>query len=470
MNKRKGRHKFLIILLSVVALAGGSFIALLIYLQARGLLETVIQALVGYFSLSASSVLILFWVLIFPVLLLIFLLFTFFRKQRVDKVQSAWEEGIRTAVEAERAAYAEQYENLPHRFGIINEISPIKDIAPCAEISSLKELCERFRLFAAGNLGLYFSEYEIREFVAGLGASRILIIQGISGAGKTSLAYAFGEFIANPSTIIPVQPMWKERADLIGYYNEFKKKFNETVLFRKLYEADFSEKMYITVLDEMNIARVEYYFAEFLSLLEIPNPDLRYIEVVSDKWKNDPEGLKDGCIKLPENMWFVGTVNDDDSAFVISDKVYDRAMVVNLGGKAGRIENVKAQKTIGITFSQFEKFVSEAKNGNSLSEKNKERLQSLDSFLVEKFQINYGNRIRRQIGDYIAVYTACGGDETEALDDIVSKKILRKLEYKDLSNYRKETDALKRFLDEIFGKNKMPRCHSYIDGITGRSV
>ena len=469
MNKRKGRRIFLIALLAVAALAGGTFIALLIYLQARGLLEAVVQTLTGYFSLSASGVLIVFWVLIFPLLLLIFLLFSIFRRQRVGKTEAAWEEGIAIAVEAERAAYAEQFEKQPQRFGTINGISTEKILSDGAEVSSLKEFCECFRLFSAGNLGLYFGEDEIREFVAGLGASHILIIQGISGAGKTSLAYAFGEFIANPSTIIPVQPMWKERADLIGYYNEFKKKFNETVLFRKLYEADFSDKMFVTVLDEMNIARVEYYFAEFLSLLEIPNPELRYIEVVPDKWESDPAGLKDGCLRLPENMWFVGTVNDDDSAFAISDKVYDRAMVVNLASKARRLDGVKPQKPLGITFSQFEKFVSEAKEGFGFSE-NTERLHALDSFLAEKFQITYGNRIRRQIGDYIAVYTACGGDETEALDDIVSKKILRKLEYKDISNYRKETEALKRFLDETFGKNKMPRCLAFIDGLTDRGL
>ena len=155
---------------------------------------------------------------------------------------------------------------------------------------SLPDLCREFRNFAAGRLGV----------------SHIMILQGMSGTGKTSLAYAFGEYLGNPSTVIPVQPMWKERTDLIGYYNEFTKRFNETDLLKKMYEANYSGKIYITVLDEMNIARVEYYFAEFLSLLELPEADKRNLAVVSDEWLSDPKRLDDGPIRLPGNMWFIG--------------------------------------------------------------------------------------------------------------------------------------------------------------------
>ena len=161
-----------------------------------------------------------------------------------------------------------------------------------------------------------------------------MILQGMSGTGKTSLAYAFGEYINNQAVVVPIQPMWKERTDLIGYYNEFTKKFNETTLFQKLYEANYNDQIYITVLDEMNIARVEYYFAEFLSLLELPDHKKRYLDVISDMWENDPKLLNEGKLLLPRNMWFVGTANNDDSTFAISDKVYDRAMVINLDKKS----------------------------------------------------------------------------------------------------------------------------------------
>ncbi|MBQ2686256.1 MAG: AAA family ATPase, partial [Clostridia bacterium] len=168
---------------------------------------------------------------------------------------------------------------------------------------SLESFCQDFRNYAASRLKLYYDIEDIRRFIAGLAVSKLVILQGMSGTGKTSLAHAFGSFTDNSSTVIPVQPMWKERTDLVGYYNEFTKRFNETLLLEKMYEANYSKDMYITVLDEMNIARVEYYFAEFLSLLELPNPEERYIDVVSDKWENDPKQFRDGRIKLPENMW-----------------------------------------------------------------------------------------------------------------------------------------------------------------------
>ena len=203
---------------------------------------------------------------------------------------------------------------------------------------TLREVCEEFRNFACQKLRLYYDIEDIRRFIGGLSVTKLIILQGMSGTGKTSLAYAFGEFLDNTTTIVPIQPMWKERTDLIGYYNEFTKRFNETTLLYKMYEANYSKEIYITVLDELNIARVEYYFAEFLSLLEIPNPDGRNLDVVADKWDNDPKLLNKGKLRLPTNMWFIGTANNDDSTFSISDKVYDRAMVLNLDKKATPFE------------------------------------------------------------------------------------------------------------------------------------
>ena len=204
---------------------------------------------------------------------------------------------------------------------------------------TLRELCEEFRNFSAGVLKLYYDIEDIRRFIGALAVTKLIILQGMSGTGKTSLAYAFGEFLKNKTVVVPIQPMWKERTDLVGYYNEFTKKFNETTLLYKMYEANYNEEIYITVLDEMNIARVEYYFAEFLSLLEIPNPDGRNLDVVSDRRADDPKKLQhNGKLRLPTNMWFVGTANNDDSTFSISDKVYDRAMVLNLDKKASPFE------------------------------------------------------------------------------------------------------------------------------------
>ncbi len=333
---------------------------------------------------------------------------------------------------------------------------------------SLHDLCEEFRIFAAAKLGLYYDISVIREFIAGLAVSRILILQGMSGTGKTSLAYAFGEFLANPSVIIPVQPMWKERTDLLGYYNEFTKRFNETLLLEKMYEANSRDTMYITILDELNIARVEYYFAEFLSLLEIPNPEARYLEVVSDKWQDDPRGLKDGRIKLPENMWFIGTANNDDSTFAISDKVYDRAMVLNLDRKSEPFQ-ASGARTVPLTAKQFTSLAAKAVEAHPVSSDTLEKLRTFDEYLIEHFQITFGNRIMRQIHSYLPVYVACGGTELDALDDIMAKKVLRKLETQNTAYIRSESEELCSFLDELFGEGRMAQCEEYVRKIA-RSV
>ena len=350
------------------------------------------------------------------------------------------------------------------RFCMLSEIERNKDNYGHRSYDkdiTLESFCNDFRDYAASKLKLYYDISDIRRFVAGLGLSHILILQGMSGTGKTSLAHAFGSFIDNSATIIPVQPMWKERTDLVGYYNEFTRKFNETLLLEKMYEANYSDDIYITVLDEMNIARIEYYFAEFLSLLELPNPDERYIDVVSDKWDNDPKQLKDGRIKLPPNMWFIGTANNDDSTFAISDKVYDRAMILNLDSKSERYIAPKTPKR-KISFEQFTNLIEEAQEEYRISNRNMKRLELLDKYLIEHFHITFGNRIMKQIKTYIPVYISCGGEELEALDDILAKKIIRKLETQNPIYLRNAAEGLVEYINELFGNDNMPLCKEYI--------
>ncbi len=350
------------------------------------------------------------------------------------------------------------------RFGMLSEIdaSPRRTgSGSFDEEITLRGLCEEFRNFAANKLGLYYDIADIRRFIAGMAVSKILILQGMSGTGKTSLAYAFGQFLDNPSTVIPVQPMWKERTDLLGYYNEFTKRFNETLLLQKIYEANYNRDIYITILDEMNIARVEYYFAEFLSLLEIPDPEARMLEVVTDQWRTDPKLLREGRIKLPENMWFIGTANNDDSTFAISDKVYDRAMVLNLDKKSEPFR-APSGRNVHISAAQFERLAKESREGYEITSRNLRRIGRLDAYLVEKFNITFGNRIMKQIQSYVPVFADCGGDELDALDDIITKKVLRKLETQNAVYVRSMSEELCDFLDELFGTDRMASCKEYI--------
>ena len=329
---------------------------------------------------------------------------------------------------------------------------------------TLKEICERFRRYAGSRLGLYYDIQDIRRFIAGMAVTHIMILQGMSGTGKTSLAYAFGEFLRNRTVIVPIQPMWKERTDLLGYYNEFTKKFNETMLLEKMYEANYNDEIYITVLDEMNIARVEYYFAEFLSLLEIPNQEGRNIDVVSDRWENDPKLLRNGQLRLPENMWFIGTANNDDSTFAISDKVYDRAMIMNLDKKATIFEEGD-EESMKISSSHLHRLYKEAMKEYRITRRNLNRIKELDEYMIKEFHLTFGNRIMKQIRSYVPVIVACGGTELEAIDDILSRKIIRKLESQNPVYVRNSASGLITYMDELFGEDKLPLCKAYIERI-----
>ena len=100
-----------------------------------------------------------------------------------------------------------------------------------------------------------------------------------------------------------------------------------------------------------------------------------------------------------------------------------------------------------------------------LSERNKKRIEKLDKYLVEKFHITFGNRIMKQIRSYVPVLVACGGTELEGLDDILSRKVLRKLESKNPVYVKSQAEALINKLDEIFGTDKMPLCKETIQNI-----
>lgn len=353
------------------------------------------------------------------------------------------------------------------RFFMLTQIDENKDkfeTLTYQDEIDLIELCKEFQKFSAHTLKLYYDIKDIRRFIGGLSVSQIMILQGMSGTGKTSLAYAFGEYMNNSAVVVPIQPMWKERTDLIGYFNEFTKKFNETTLFQKLYEAKYNNQMYIVVLDEMNIARVEYYFAEFLSLLELPDYNKRYLDVVSDVWENDPKLLKDGKLILPSNVWFVGTANNDDSTFAISDKVYDRAMVINLDKKAVSFEGEEIERR-RLSSSQFKALIKKAQKTYEISRRNLRRIKQLDKYLIQNFQITFGNRIMQQIRNYVPVIVACGGTELDAIDDIMSKKVLRKLETKNMVYVKNAIPGLLSFIDELFGETEMLQCREYIQKI-----
>lgn len=327
---------------------------------------------------------------------------------------------------------------------------------------TLEELCINFRNFAASRLGLYYDLEVMKQMFASFGAAKMLILQGISGTGKTSLPYAFGQFIQNPSVICSVQPSWRDRTELFGYYNDFTRKYTETDFLKTLYEAHYYEDPRIVILDEMNIARVEYYFAEMLSILELPRAEERFVSVVSNTASSDPELMQEGKIWIPDNVWYVGTINNDDSTFAVADKVYDRAIPIDLDDRA---EYFEAPETppMRLSFQHMDKLYQEAREKYPVSEKNLILLDKLDKYLIEHFRLTFGNRIMRQLKDFVPCYVACGGDEIEGIDFMFAKKILRKFESLGLGFIRDELDGLMIYLNHEFGSENMKISKAYLE-------
>ena len=326
---------------------------------------------------------------------------------------------------------------------------------------SLEDFTEGFRLFAASQMGLYYTPEIVRRFVAGMAASKLLILEGISGTGKTSLPYSFSRYMDNPATIVSVQPSFRDRSEVLGYFNEFSKKFNETEFLRALYEANYRKDPTLIVLDEMNLARIEYYFAEMLSVLEMPSKEEWVLDLVPTAWEGDPVKLDSGKIHVADSTWFIGTANNDDSTFTITDKVYDRAMPIELNERADAFECEKYPKC-DITAEHLEDLFEKAKTDYPISDDLMEKMDKLDNYLITRFKLSFGNRIMKQLYDFIPVYVACGGSEIGGMDYIIARKVLKKFESMNVSFVRDEITGLISYIDKTFGEEEMQDSKNYL--------
>ena len=329
---------------------------------------------------------------------------------------------------------------------------------------SLEELCNSFRNYCASKLGLYYRIDTIRQLFAGMATSKLIILEGISGTGKTSLAYALGKFFSFDSAIIPVQPSWKDRSELLGYYNEFTKKFNESEFLKALYVTTYRNDLDIIVLDEMNLARIEYYFAEFLSVMEMRDHNDWIIDLIPATQDGDPKHLVEGKLLIPQNVMFFGTANNDDSTFTISDKVYDRAISLFFDDK-GRPFNAVNQESMAVPYSQMRRLFDEAITQYPISADMNKKFEDLDNFVIKKFKLAFGNRILKQLESFIPVYVGCGGKEVDGFDFIFTNKVLKKFESLNIAFLKDELKELNIQLDKMYGKGNFRMAHAYIDNL-----
>lgn len=345
---------------------------------------------------------------------------------------------------------------------------------------NLKDICAQFRSYLANRdtNPLYYNERQIRTFIAGFAASRLTILEGLSGTGKSSLPMAFQDFMGSITEVVPVQSAWKDRNDLLGFYNDFKKQYKETAFLKALYRASHDpDNIHIIVLDEMNLSRIEYYFADLLSVLEKPKQDDWKIELISDyssvsqnsqAW---PKLIHEGSLQIMPNTWFVGTANKDDSTFTITDKVYDRAVVLNFDKKGQKDDSLRYCSPIKINSDDFNQLLSRASHfqgGDSDALRYQKMIDFLDQQVIQLFSITFGNRIANQLDVFVPAYKACGGTVDEAVDIMFSRKVLRKLEGLYDDKTKENLSLLKAEIQDAYGKNSLPITVETLDKMINR--
>jgi hypothetical protein len=315
-----------------------------------------------------------------------------------------------------------------------------------AEIPDLATFAEEVRHRIAAK-ELYYSPRDIRVFLGGLAASKLHILQGISGTGKTSLPLAFARAVRGGSTLVEVQAGWRDRQDLIGHFNAFEGKFYESEFLQGLYKAQcpsYREKIYLIVLDEMNLSRPEQYFADFLSKLEQPKPEL---DLMTAPVEPAPRLLREGRkLPIPDNVWFVGTANHDETTLEFADKTYDRAHVMELPRNRERFEPAAVDSSSPISYEALKKAFDKAKSDcKDSARQTDEFLHTIEDTLSDRFRVGWGNRLQRQIEDFVPVVVASGGSLGEATDHILATKILRKVR----DRYDTQADDLRQLQDDI---------------------
>ena len=205
---------------------------------------------------------------------------------------------------------------------LLDADGPIEPAAPAATV-------EEIAAFLADQ-GMSISDRTVRRFHVALGTRGFVILSGISGTGKTWLTELYASATGAEYHLEPVAPNWTTNEDLLGYLNPIDGAYHDTPFSLFLREAakEFAEatagqrtpKKYLLALDEMNLARVEYYFARFLSLMEV-RARRGSVEI--------PLG-PDETVTVGSNLLFVGTVNVDETTHGFADKVFDRAQLIEL--------------------------------------------------------------------------------------------------------------------------------------------
>ena len=313
----------------------------------------------------------------------------------------------------------------------------------------------------------------LRRFLAGMAMSRLAWFEGPPGTGKTTLATSVIQALGGEAGVVSVQAIWRDLPDLIGHYNTFDRQFLETAFLDHLYRAGrprYASQPYVIVLDEANLARPEYYFAEFLSNLEkaeeararggampsiplLPRPIMENDSgdgvpaYVLPTLLRPSQGLS---LPLPANVWFVMTANSDESTITAAPKTLDRAHVQELTVHPAISPTHGNEDMRPLSISTLEQAFTDAQEAHpSLTNQFRKLLKELDG-LLQPHGLAPTPRLIRQAARFIPVFVSAAPAEekdsaAKAMDHLICTKVLKRLE----QQYRVSSKKLESLADEV---------------------
>lgn len=295
--------------------------------------------------------------------------------------------------------------------------------------------------------GFSFSKEVLQNYYVSLRSKPFVILAGISGTGKSQIVKLFADAINAKYKLIPVRPDWTDSSDIFGHLNLQGNQFINDSVIKFILEANRNlNKPYFLCLDEMNLARVEYYFADFLSIIETRHWDNKHQHIVSDplvqdifnQYKNVHPEEKATSIYISDNLYVIGTVNMDESTFPFSKKVLDRANTIEFNEVDISItpdfweQNNENKTPINVSNSdlrsQYLLPIDIEVNKHEQAEKICTELNTINDIL-SKANLNIGYRVRNEILFY-CLYTPRdnNSDFKPALDKAIMQKLLPRIQ------------------------------------------
>ena len=323
---------------------------------------------------------------------------------------------------------------------------------------STKGILQHINAYIAAK-GFWFDEGLVENYYLSLKSKPFVILAGTSGTGKTRLVRLFAEAIGATSDngrykLVSVRPDWSDSSDLFGHV-DLNGKFIPGAIIDFINAAEWdSENPYFLCLDEMNLARVEYYLSDILSIIE--TRDFKDNRITTDQlisedyYGSDKEALgKYGEIRIPENLYIVGTVNMDETTFPFSRKVLDRANTIEFSTvdflQETEISTLAEPRVIdlGNDFIKAEYvFFKQCESEKEYVDKLCVELQEINKIL-QKANAHVGYRVRDEIAFYMLNNKKAELlSEDEAFDNEIMQKILPRIQG--------SSAAVKNMLCELF--------------------